>query len=261
MVSRSLLCAAFAAFAAIDLTDAQPAGKPLLDTSRTPDIAAPKLPEPPLSAEKRGDIFMARKYYREAVEAYSQAPKSAVIFNKIGIAHHQMMQLDAARKWYQQALKLQPDYSEAINNLGAVYYAQKSYRKAIGHYKKALKISPKSASIYSNLGTAYFARKKYKDALEQYQTALSIDPEVFEHKNSWGSILQERTVAERARFHFYLAKTYAKAGNKERALQYIRMALEEGFKERDKLMEDAEFAAIRDSEEFQALLKLEPRVL
>ncbi len=39
---------------------------------------------------------MARKMYREAIEAYEQAPQnSAIIWNKMGIAYHQMVQLDA----------------------------------------------------------------------------------------------------------------------------------------------------------------------
>jgi hypothetical protein len=68
-------------------------------------------------------------------------------------------------------------------------------------------------------------------------------------------------VGERARFHYYLAKTYAQAGYAERALQYILMALEEGFKERDKLMEDPEFAKLRETVEFKELMATEPRVL
>ncbi len=56
-------------------------------------------------------------------------------------------------------------------------------------------------------------------------------------------------------------RLYAKAGQNERALQYIRKALEEGFTERKKLMEDPEFATLRDLPEFKELLALEPRVL
>ncbi len=126
---------------------------------------------------------------------------------------------------------------------------------------KALKLTPNSASVYSNLGTAQFARKKYKEAMEAYQKAIALDPEVFEHRSAYGTLLQERSVGERARFHYYLARTYAQAGNAERALQYIRMALEEGFKERDKLMEDPEFANLRETVEFKELMATEPRVL
>jgi tetratricopeptide (TPR) repeat protein len=217
--------------------------------------------KPTLSLEQRGDIFMARKMYREAVETYQQAPNTAILANKIGIAFHQLTFLPQARKQYERAQKLDPKYAEAINNLGTVYYAQKSYRKAISQYKKALELTPNSASIHSNLGTAYFARKKYGDAFREYQTALSLDPEVFEHRNSHGVLLQERSVDERAKFYFYLAKTYAKSGNADRALMYMRKAIESGFKERSKFGEDSDFEAMRPLAEFQELLKLETRAL
>jgi tetratricopeptide (TPR) repeat protein len=233
-------------------------GQSLLDaTAKTP-------PQPPiqLDAEKRADILMARKMYREAIEVYQEGPlDSAIIWNKIGIAYHQMQQLETARKHYEKAIKLNPQYSEAVNNLGTVYYAHKKFRKAISYYRRALKLSPNSASIYSNLGTAYFARKNYKEAAQAYQTALSLDPEVFEHHGSYGVLLEERSVEERAKFHFYLAQTYAKAGMNDRALQYIRKALEEGFKDRKKLMEGPEFENLRELPEFKEIMALEPRVL
>jgi tetratricopeptide (TPR) repeat protein len=229
------------------------------------DSPAPKNPpQPPvqLNAEQRADILMARKMYREAVDVYKEGPpESAVIWNKIGIAYHQMLQLENARRNYEKAIKLDPQYSEAINNLGTVYYAHKNFKKAISYYKRALKIAPSSASVYSNLGTAYFARKKYKEAAETYQIALSLDKDVFEHHGTYGVLLEERSVEERAKFHFYLAQTYAKAGMNDRALQYIRKALEEGFKDKKKLMEDPEFDSLRELPEFKEIIALEPRVL
>lgn len=215
-----------------------------------------------ITPETRGDIYMARKMYREAVEAYKEGPKvDPVLLNKTGIAYHQMLELSTAKKYYEQAIKAKPNYAEAINNLGTVYYAAKSYRRAISQYKKALRYSPESASIYSNLGTAYFARKNYKEASVVYEKALSLDPNVFENRSTTGVLLQERSVEERAKFHYYLSKTYAKAGNNERALEYMRKSIEEGFKDRKKFQEDPEFAKLRDLPEFKELLALEPRVL
>jgi tetratricopeptide (TPR) repeat protein len=217
---------------------------------------------PVLSAEQRGDILMARKMYREAVDVYREGPAtSAVLHNKTGIAFHQLLQLNLAKKEYEQSIKLNPKYAEAINNLGAIYYGQKSYRRSIRLYQRALVITPKAASIYSNLGSSYFARKEYPKAAQCYQTALELDPEVFEHHNSYGTLLQERSTTERAKFHYYLAKTYAKAGQNDRALLYIRKALEEGFTERKKFMEESEFTNLRDLPEFKELMTLEPRVL
>jgi len=217
---------------------------------------------PKVTVEMRGDILMARKMYREALEMYKTGPAdSAVLANKIGIAYHQMLDLDNARKYYDQAIKLRPDYAEAINNLGTIYYARKSYRRSITQYKKALRLTPDSASILSNLGTSYFARKNYELAFETYQQALKLDPEVFEHRSTMGILLQERAVDERAKFHYYLARTYAKAGDVEHTLIYVRKALEEGFKETDKFSKDPEFAIVRDNPEFKVILAAEHKVL
>jgi tetratricopeptide (TPR) repeat protein len=248
------------------LASAQTATQQAFNDSRTQNSGLTKPPtEQPqraLTPEMRGDIFMARKMYREAVEAYMQGlSKTAVLTNKIGIAYHQMLELDTAKKHYERAIKLDPKYSEAVNNLGTIHYAKRSYRRAVNQYKKALKLAPNSASIHSNLGTAWFARKKYKQAAEEYEKALALDPDVFEHRNSHGVLLQERSVQERAKFHFYLARTYAKSGQIERALMYMRKALEEGFKDKDKFREEPEFAKLQELPEFQQLLALEPRVL
>jgi tetratricopeptide (TPR) repeat protein len=124
-----------------------------------------------------------------------------------------------------------------------------------------LKLSPDSATVYSNLGTAYFARKRYEEAAKSYQHALALDPMVFEQRGTTGSLLQQRSAEEQAKYYFFLAKAYAKAGMTELALRYIRRSLEDGFKERQKYLEDPEFAGMKDLPEFQQLMKMEIRVL
>jgi tetratricopeptide (TPR) repeat protein len=240
--------------------------QPLVADSKPPvqsAVPAPAAqPKPVITMEMRGDIAMARKMYREAIDYYSEIqPPTAVIWNKIGIGYHHLMELNLAKKAYERAIKMNPKYPEAINNLGAVYYAQRSYRRATGQYQKALKLTPESASILSNLGTAWFARKKYDKAADCYQRALALDPEIFEHRSTTGVLLQERSVEERAKFHFYLSKTYAKAGAADRALLYMRKAIEEGFKDRKRFVDDPEFAALQQLPEFQELLVLKPREL
>ena len=215
-----------------------------------------------ISPELRGDIFMARKMYREAVDAYRQGPPdSPILANKIGIAFHQMMALNYAKKNYERAIKLDPKYSEAINNLGTIYYAGKSYRHAIVFYKRALRCASPSASVYANLGAAYFARKDYKQATAYYETAMKLDPEVFEHHSTFGTVMQERTVEERALFHLYLSRMYAKSGENERALIYLRKALEEGLKDRNKIPDMPEFAVLKTSADFKQLLADNPKPL
>lgn len=214
-----------------------------------------------LTPELRGDIFMARKMYREAIDKYREVPESPVIDNKIGIAFHQMLQLPLAKKNYERAIRLDPSYSEAINNLGTIYYATKSYNRAISCYKRSIKKSGATAAVFANMGAAYFAKKDYKHASLFYSEALKLDPDVFEHHSGFGTLLQERTVTELALFHLYLAKTYAKSGSQERALIYLRKALEEGIKDRAKIPDIPEFAAMKNTEAFQQLLAENPKPL
>jgi tetratricopeptide (TPR) repeat protein len=175
--------------------ESSPAAAPMPSPHDTPAAtAAPARRE--LTPEARGDILMARKMYREAIDQYKKVPPTAVILNKIGIAYHQMIDLRTAERYYKRSIKADHKYSEAVNNLGTVYYAKKSYKRALREYRKALKLNPTSASIYSNLGTAHFARKEYKQAFEAYQQAVKLDPEVFEHRDSYGVLLQEGTVGE-----------------------------------------------------------------
>jgi tetratricopeptide (TPR) repeat protein len=219
-------------------------------------------PRPFLGPEGRGDLAMVRKNFRQAIVAYQEIqPTTAVLLNKTGIAYHQLMELDLAKKYYEKAIKANPKYAEAMNNLGTVYSASKNFRRAINEYKRALQVDPSSALFYSNLGTAYFGRKEYKEAAETFQQALKLDPDVFEHRGSYGVVLQEKNVEDRAKFHYYMAKMYANAGANDRALQYLRMALEEGLKERKKVGEEPEFAALRELPAFKELLALEPKVL
>jgi tetratricopeptide (TPR) repeat protein len=222
----------------------------------TPQATAPRI-----APEARGDLYMVRKQYREAIDAYREGGSTAILEDKIGIAWHQLGQPQMALKSYQKAVKLDPKYADAINNVGTVYYAEKRYRRAISEYKRALILSPGAAAIWSNLGTAYYARRRFPDMSEAYAKALQLDPTVFDARNGAGTQMQDRGVEEKARYHFEMARIYAKAGRNDMALQYLRKSLEEGFKDKEKIDKQPEFADLRETPEFKDLMTLEPRVL
>jgi tetratricopeptide (TPR) repeat protein len=219
-----------------------------------------------LSLREQAAFLARNNRHAEAAEIYASLArqiqrKQAVIWNKIGISYHQMLDLPAASRCYRESCKVDPLYGEARNNLGTVLYAQKQYGRAISEYKKALEVNPYSASVHSNMGTAHFARKEYELASVHYAKAVELDPQVFERQGSQGTILQQRTVEDRASFHFYLSKVYARSGDVDRTLLYMRKALEEGFKDRRKFVDDEDFAALQTVPEFQTLLATEFRVL
>jgi tetratricopeptide (TPR) repeat protein len=217
--------------------------------SQTPaDVSHAILVRPELSDEQLGDLSMARKEYREAAEIYKrltdQAPRNPVYLNKLGIAMHQQTALAVALKCYERAVKADPMYADAENNIGTIWYQRKKYGKAIKAYQKAIAMRNDMAVLYSNLGYAYFGEKKYEESISSFRQALALDPQLFDHSGSRsGSILQDRSVGDRGRFYFLLAKSFAEAGNFERCLMYLRKAKDEGYATLNELKTDPAFAA------------------
>ena len=211
-----------------------------------------------LTPERRGDIYMARKMYREAVDAYREAldsqPRSARLYNKLGISFHHQLMFGQAKRHYERASKLDEKYAQAVNNLGTVHYAEQNYRRAQKSYEKALKITPNSASIHSNLGTAFFARKKYEKASKAYLKALELDPDVFEHRNELGTLLQERSVADLGKYHYFMAEAYAKVGSYDRALLYLRRSMEEGYAKPSRILKEKLFEPMHEMPDFRRIV-------
>lgn len=216
-----------------------------------------------LSQEELADIYMARKEYREAADLYKRLaekdPKNAVYLNKLGIATHQQTDLAGALKFYEKAVKMDPKYADAQNNIGTIWYQRKKYGKAIRAYQRAIKLRTDMAVLYSNLGYAYFGDKKYEESIAAFRQAMNIDPSVFDHGSSRaGSLLQDRSVSDRGRFYFLLAKSFAEAGNTERSMLYLRKAKEEGYATMQDVKADPAFAAMMKLPEMQDVLA--PRV-
>ncbi|HUI74145.1 MAG TPA: tetratricopeptide repeat protein [Candidatus Acidoferrum sp.] len=212
-----------------------------------------------LTPEELADLLMIRKEYREAAEKYKeltrQDPHNAVYMNKLGIALHQQMDLKGALKCYERAVKLNPHYADAQNNIGTIWYQRKKYGKAIRAYKKAIKLRDDMAVLYANLGYAYFGDKKYEEAIGTFRHALELDPLVMEHNASReGSVLQDRSVGDRGRFFYLLAKSFAETGNFDRSFFYLRKAKDDGYKSLNDVKSDPAFAAMMKLPDMQEVL-------
>jgi len=207
-----------------------------------------------LSPEEQGDLYMARRQYVAAIEAYRHAPLlSSRVWTKIGVAYHHLFALDEAMKDYQQALRLDPHNADALNNIGAAFHGKRDYGSATKYYKKALKYAPGNASIYCNLGVAYFANHKYRDAEKAYGHAFALDPNAFDHDPT-ATIDTGASREERIAQHYYLARTFARVGQQAQALQYLRKAIDEGFRDKHKLDGEQDFATLRTTIEFKQLM-------
>lgn len=209
---------------------------------------------PPPTPEALGDSLMAHRRYQAAIAAYKRAPiATAAIWNKMGIANQMMFNLQEAMRCYQLSLKLNSKSANVLNNLGTVYDSMKDYKSAVKMYRKALKIDPKSPLVLKNLGTDLLAQHQYKKGWQVYQQALVLDPEIFDR--SYGPRVENpASVQERGAMNYYMAKGCVRAGNNAQAVEYLRMAIDEGFTSAKKVAADEEFAGLRGLPAFDRLI-------
>jgi Tfp pilus assembly protein PilF len=212
-----------------------------------------KAPLPPPTPEELGDSLAMHQRYQAAIAAYQKAPRSAVIWNKMGIAYQMMFNVREATRCYRASLKLDSHNADVINNLATIYDSQKQYSEAEHLYHKALKVNPHSALVYKNLGTNLLAQRKYKRGWDAYQQALTIDPQIFEDHGT-PQVQNPSSVAERGAMNYYMALGCVRLGQTDCALQYLRMAIDEGFTSPKKVASDVAFASLRDNPDFKQLL-------
>jgi tetratricopeptide (TPR) repeat protein len=175
------------------------------------------------------------------------------VWNKLGIAYQMMFNLQEATRCYRESLKIDPNNPNVLNNLGTVYDSLKEYKAAVKMYHKALKINPRSPLVLKNLGTDLLAQHQYEKGWASYKEALAIDPEIF-GAESGPKVQNPASVQQRGAMNYYMAKSCARAGLNARAIQYLRMALNEGFTNPRKIVADGEFASLRGVADFEKLL-------
>jgi tetratricopeptide (TPR) repeat protein len=210
-------------------------------------------------SERRGDTFFARKMYEEAIVEYRNAIAvdryNASTLNRLGLVYHQSQKLPEAERYYREAVKQNPYYLEAMNNIGTLEYVRKRYDRALDHYNRALKLRPESPTILINVGACLFDMKREEEGLKAYQRAISIDPRIFDRSSGsgFGTLIQTSQAADPTK-NFVLAKFFASNGDKDRAISYLYKAVEEGFKDLDKIKTEPAFAALADEVRYQQLV-------
>lgn len=208
--------------------------------------------------EQQADLFRAQKLFLDALDYYQAAlakkPNDARLLNKIGITELLLQRYNLARKSFERAIRYDRTFADAYNNLGVVYYEAKKYRAAVKQYEKAIARDNSSASFFSNLGAAYFSKREFEPAVAAYQHALELDPDVFARTSRSGVQAQLPSPEDRARYNYTVAKLYAKMGFSEQSLEYLRRAMEAGYKDLKNVYRDEEFAELRKSPRFTELM-------
>ena len=248
-----LLVCSTAVFAQISHSEQVQITPPLM---RSVDPPAPDATADAL--EQQADLLRAQKLFLDALDYYHAAlakkANDSRLLNKIGITELLIQRYKEARKSFERAIHYDHAFADAYNNLGVVYYEAKKYGAAVKQYEKAIGKDNTSASFFSNLGAAYFSKRDFERAVVAYQHAMELDPTVFERTSRAGVQAQLPSPEDRARYNYTVARLYAKMGLSEQSLEYLRRAMEAGYKDLKNVYKDAEFAELRKSPRFTELM-------
>ena len=221
--------------------------------------AEPPVPgTPPDKLEQRGDELRTEKDFLDAIDYYQAAlkgaPGSASLFNKIGICQLMTQRYKEAKKSFERSIKADRSHADAYNNLGVVFYALRNYSAAIRNYQKAISLNDDAGSYLSNMGTAYFSNKQFEKAVQCYAKALQLDPDVFDRSSHAGVQAKLPSPEDRGHYNYVLAKLYAKTGDPDRSLHYLKKAMEDGYKDIKDVYKDNEFSTLRKDPRFAELM-------
>ena len=150
-------------------------------------------------------------------------------------------------KHFKRAIQLNPKFGVAHDNLGVALARMGNLEKAIDQYNQALHIDPENFHAYNNLGNALAQKGDVEEAVHYYQNALHYNPNMEQALFHLATIyacnrkVEVRNGREAVRLakrlckitHYEqplaldtLAAAYAEVGHYDKAIIYIRKALD-----------------------------------
>lgn len=101
-------------------------------------------------------------------------PNNAELYKSRGNLYYNKGQLDNARRSFETALTLKPNYSQAIGNLATINFSQGMLAAAIEGQKKSASLNPNNPIPYETLGWIYKILNQDEEALAWFTKALEI---------------------------------------------------------------------------------------
>lgn len=197
----------------------------------------------------RANMFTSLDNDVKAIEAYTDSldhdDANPMVYAAIGECFERLEHMDLARRNYQEALNLDPQYTDALMGLGAIKEHEEKYAESENYYRQALKIDDLNLDNWHILAELLVKAGKTEEACEVYNhmvTAFLDDEEAWigladTQASLYGSERSAETL-ETALEHietpqdipWHLAKYLIKSGQIEYGYEYLGNALAENAK-------------------------------
>jgi tetratricopeptide (TPR) repeat protein len=151
--------------------------------------------------------------------------------------------------------------------LGNAYREGGSGQEAITAYQTATQLDPQNATAYANLGDVYNANGYTEEALTAYKQAVDLNPKDSLSRGSLAGVYRRLGNNQEYEKHMRVARELiadeseynqacleAIAGNIERALNLLKIALDKHQVQLEWVRRDPDLDAIRDDPRFKELV-------
>ncbi|MDP2687057.1 MAG: tetratricopeptide repeat protein [Aequorivita sp.] len=108
-----------------------------------------------------------------SLTAFSQ---KEFVFNKEGIEYAKNGRFQIAFESFNNAIKANPNFSNAYTNRGNIYRMQKKYGLAIKDYSKSLELNPQNMDVVYSRAKTYCEKKDFQNAIKDYSIIIDQNP-------------------------------------------------------------------------------------
>ena len=137
------------------------------------------------------ELYRQKEYVRAEPYLAQVATASvpyADVYNMLGVIYHDVGQFQRAQQCFEEALKINPAYTEASLNLAVTYNDMGRYAEAKDLYLGALTSSTrpggkldsfvmgKLANMYAEIAEVYASSGAFDEAIAEYRRALALRP-------------------------------------------------------------------------------------
>jgi tetratricopeptide (TPR) repeat protein len=125
------------------------------------------------AARERGDVAGALTLAKEAA---ASGTESAELNFEIGLAYAIAEDRAAAKRWFESAVRLRPDYVAALSNLGRIAYDDRRFDEALARFRAASAAAPGEAMFHEQIAVILLDDKHDRaGALDAYREALAVE--------------------------------------------------------------------------------------
>jgi len=125
-------------------------------------------------------------------EALRIKPNYAEAMNSLGVALRQQGRFDAAIALYTRALEIMPKRADIRLNLGSALINIGQLAKAVKEFEKVLLIEPDNALAHNDLAVVLARQGKFDEAIQHLEYAVRLDPDYTTARNNLNIVLAEK---------------------------------------------------------------------